>query len=71
MCRSFCQAGKLLSAEISKMTEFHIWANQSVMLRQPCVLASMASPARSRELEGGFIPKTFLGLHFLFSGAFS
>ena len=51
------------------MTEFHFWAY--VMLQQPCVWASRTSPAQKLwGLRVVFSPKTFLGLHFLFSGAF-
>ena len=40
----FCQAWKLFSAEIWKMSECHFWAN--VMLRQSRLQASRASPAQ-------------------------
>ena len=46
------------------MTEFHFWAD--VMLIQPRIYASRASPAQ--KFRGLFIPKTFQGPHFLFSG---
>ena len=50
------------------MTKFHLWAD--VMLRQPRVWVPRASPAQKWQgIVGGFIPKTFQGLHFLFSWA--
>ena len=44
----FCQAWKLFSAEIWKLTEFHFWAD--IMLKQPRVRSSRASPAQ--KLQG-------------------
>ena len=43
----FSQAGKLFSADIWKMTKCHFWAN--VMLRQPHLRASRASPAQKSQ----------------------
>ena len=54
-----------LTRNFEKMTEFHSLAN--VMLRQPPVQASRASPAQKSMFEGDFIPKTFQGLHVMFS----
>ena len=46
----FCQAWKLFSSEIWKMSECHFWSN--VMLRQSRIRASRASPAqKSRGLR--------------------
>ena len=65
MCRNFfVKPGNFFFSEIWKMTEFHFWA----MLKQPHVRASRASPAQSHRVWGWFIPKTFQGEHFLFSG---
>ena len=43
----FCQARKLFSVESRRMTECHFWTN--VMLRQPHVRASRASPAQKSQ----------------------
>ena len=63
----FCQAVKLFSAEIWKMTACHVWAD--VMFRQPCIQASRASPAqKSRGLRVILFQKLFQGNIFCFLG---
>ena len=60
----FCQAKKLFSAEIGKMTECHFWAN--VMLRQPCVRASGPLLLKSSRVLGCFIHQLFKCYIFYF-----
>ena len=50
----FCQASKLLSAEIWKMSECHFWA--AVMLRQSRLRTSRASPAQ--KLQGLWVVRS-------------
>ena len=61
----FCQARKLFSAEIWKITACHFWAD--VMSRQPRIQASRASPAQKSRGLRVISSSTFEGLHFLFS----
>ena len=61
----FCEVKKLFFAEVWKMPECHFWAD--VMLRQPHVRASRASPAQKWPGLRVVYSKTFM-LHFLFSG---
>ena len=63
----FCQAEKLFSVEIWKMPECHFWAD--VMLGQPRVPASRASPAqKSTCLRVVYSKKLFKGYIFCFLG---
>ena len=66
-CRRFLSSSwESFSVWFWKMAKFHFWAN--VMLRQPHIQASRASPAQKLQgVEDCSIPKTFQGLHFLFS----
>ena len=59
----FCQAGKLFSAEIWKMSECHFWAD--VMLRQSRLRASRASPAPKSQGLRVVWSKNFSGATFL------
>ena len=65
--KPFCQAGKLFSAEIWKMTECYFWAN--VMFRQSHVRASKGlSCSKVAGFEGGLFQKLFKGYIFCFLG---
>ena len=61
----FCQAWKVFSAEIWKMSECHFWAD--VMLRQSRLWASRASPAqKSRGLRVVYSKKISRATFFVF-----